>query len=42
MKVTKKIPLDKKFILTADDNWVKTEILRLKQKRIMRESKADF
>ena len=42
MTITNKLPLKNKFILTADDNWVGNEIIKLKQERIKLEQQANF
>ena len=42
MQITNKIPNKKKYILTADDHWVRNEMDRLKSDRIRKEEMPNF
>ena len=42
MQITKKIPQLQKYILTADDQWVKSEMHRLKMERIEKEKVHNY
>ena len=42
MQITNKIPSNKKYVLTADDNWVKNEMKKIRSERISKEKMKSF